>query len=141
MTDIFTGRVKPDLIRDRIVVGMTAASVNDTLTSAVKGTLLTAALCNQESLDQYKLIYGVEMRPTCQIVNAVLNGRPLLHIWSGLGICLDSGLGSRDCPGIDSSIPWKQLLSIGCMLGGFWAADLELVGSSRTGVTGFAVQD
>jgi len=32
MTDIFTGRVKPDLIRDRIVlVGMTAASVNDTL--------------------------------------------------------------------------------------------------------------
>jgi len=42
MTDIFTGRV-PDLIRDRIVlVGMTAASVNDTfMTSAVKGTLLT----------------------------------------------------------------------------------------------------
>jgi len=47
MTDIF--RVK-DLIRDRIVlVGMTAASVNDTMTSAVKGTLLTAAPGNQES--------------------------------------------------------------------------------------------
>jgi len=61
------------------------------------------------------LIYGVEIEAhaTSQIVNAVLNGRPLLHIWSegweyvwilawGLGIAL-----------IDSSIPWKTLLSIG----------------------------
>jgi len=52
------------------------------LTSAVKGTLLTAAPGNQESLN--KLIYGVEIEAhaTSQIVNAVLNGRPLLHIWS-----------------------------------------------------------
>lgn len=119
LTDIFTGRVKPDLIRDRIVlVGMTAASVNDTfMTSAVKGTLLTAALGNQESLDQYQLIYGVEIEAhaTSQIVNAVLNGRPLLHIWSegweyvwilawGLvGIAL----------GLILKSPWKTLLSIG----------------------------
>jgi CHASE2 domain-containing sensor protein len=119
MTDIFTGRVKPDLIRDRIVlVGMTAASVNDTfMTSAVKGTLLTAALGNQEPLDQYKLIYGVEIEAhaTSQIVNAVLNGRPLLHVWSegweylwilawGLvGIAL----------GLILQSPWKTLLSIG----------------------------
>jgi len=54
------------------------------MTSAVKGTLLTAALWQSRVPDQYKLIYGVEIEAhaTSQIVNAVLNGRPLLHIWS-----------------------------------------------------------
>lgn len=119
LTDILAGRVKPDLIRDRIVlIGMTAASVNDTfMTSAVKGTLLTAALGDPESLDQYQLIYGVEIQAhtTSQIVNAVLNGRSLLHVWSEsweylwilvwglLGIAL----------GLFIQSPWKTLLSIG----------------------------
>jgi len=101
MTDIFTGRVKPDSTHRPTEVGMTAASVNDTfMTSAVKGTLLTAALGNQGVPDQHKLIYGVEIEAhaTSQIANAVLNGRPLLHIWSEG--CLDSGLGSS------GGLPW-----------------------------------
>ena len=119
LTDIVTGKVKPDLIRDRIVlIGMAAASVNDTfMSSAVKGTLISAALGNQESLEHYQVIYGVEIEAhaTSQIINAVLNGRPLLHVWSegweylwilawGLvGITL----------GLILRSPWKTLLSIG----------------------------
>jgi len=99
MTDIFTGRVKPDLIRDRIVLVMTAASVNDTfMTSAVKGTLLTAALGNQESLIYVDLWCGIEAHAS-QIVNAVLNGRPLLHIWSeGWEYVWILAWGLVDCP-------------------------------------------
>jgi len=63
------------------------------------------------------LIYGVEIEAhaTSQIVNAVLNGRPLLHIWSE-GICL-IWLGVSWIALIDSSIPWKTLLSIVASVG------------------------
>jgi len=90
------------------------------------------------------MIYGVEIEAhaTSQIVNAVLNGRPLLHIWSegweyvwilawGLGIALGLILQSPE----NALEHWCSQ----CWAGGnlLRAADLELVGSSRTGVTGF----
>jgi CHASE2 domain len=93
---------------------MTATSVNDTfMTSATKGTLLSNVLNDTE---QYQLLYGVEYQAhaTSQIINAVLNGRPLIHNWSEgweyvwilswgwLGIAL----------GLMLQSPWKTLLSI-----------------------------
>ena len=115
LTDVLTNKVQPGLIRDRIVlIGMTAASVNDTfMTSAAKGTLLSNALDNTE---QYQLLYGVEYQAhaTSQIINAVLNHRPLLRTWLegweyvwiltwGLfGIAL----------GLMLQSPWKTLLSL-----------------------------
>jgi CHASE2 domain-containing sensor protein len=115
LTDVVTGKVQPDLIRDRIVlIGMTAASVNDTfMTSAAKGTLLSNTL---DDTEQYQLLYGVEYQAhaTSQIINAVLNHRPLLRTWLegweyvwvlswGLfGIAL----------GLMLQSPWKTLLSL-----------------------------
>ncbi|KAF3889277.1 MULTISPECIES: sensor histidine kinase [Nostocales] len=125
LTDVFTGKVKPELIRDRIViVGMTASnSVNDTfMTSATKSTLLTDAIGNSK---QYQLIYGVEYlaHATSQIINAVLKHRPHLHTWSEvweylwifawglLGIIL----------GLLLQSPWKTLLTLAlcslCLIG------------------------
>jgi CHASE2 domain-containing sensor protein/two-component sensor histidine kinase len=114
LTDVLTQKVSPDLIRDRIVlVGMTAASVNDTfMTSATKGTLFSNAL----DPEQYQIIYGVEYQAhaTSQIINAVLHHRPLLRTWLEgweyvwilswglLGIAL----------GLILQSPWKTLLSL-----------------------------
>jgi CHASE2 domain len=115
LTDVLTGKVQPGLIRDRIVlIGITAISVNDSfMTSATKGTLLSNALSDKK---QYQLLYGVEYQAhaTSQIINAVLNHRPLLRTWQegweylwivswglfgiGLGLMLQS--------------PWKTLLSL-----------------------------
>ncbi|MBW4623889.1 MAG: CHASE2 domain-containing protein [Cyanosarcina radialis HA8281-LM2] len=82
LTDVLTGKVPPNLIRDRIVlIGMTATSVNDTfMTSATKGTLVSNVLNDAE---QYQLLYGVEYQAhaTSQIVSAVLDRRPLIHTW------------------------------------------------------------
>lgn len=82
MTDVLDGKIQPSLIRDRIVlIGMTATSVNDTfMTSATKGTFLSNAL---NSTEQYQMLYGVEYQAhaTSQIINAVLNRRPLLRTW------------------------------------------------------------
>lgn len=115
MTDVLNGKVQPSLIRDRIVlIGMTATSVNDTfMTSATKGTLLSNAL---NSAEQYQMLYGVEYQAhaTSQIINAVLNRRPLLRTWLegweyvwilawGLvGIAL----------GLMLQSPWKTLLGL-----------------------------
>ncbi len=115
LTDVFAGKVKSEWIRDRVVlIGMTAASVNDTfMTSATKGTLLTEAL-NTE--DQYQIIYGVEYQAhaTSQLINAALNRRSLLHswidlleyIWILLWGCVGIALG------LVLQSPWKSLLSI-----------------------------
>lgn len=73
LTEIKTGRVDPSWIRDRIVIiGMTAPSVKDIVnTSAIAGV-------------NPGLAYGVEIHAhaTSQIISAVLDGRPLLKVWS-----------------------------------------------------------
>jgi CHASE2 domain-containing sensor protein len=115
LTDVLTGKFNPEWIRDRIVlIGMTAASVNDTfMTSAVKGTLMSNNLGNP---DQYQIIYGVEYQAHAisQLINAALHDRPLLHtwleaieyiwivLWGLLGITL----------GLVLQSPWKTLLSL-----------------------------
>lgn len=125
LRDVITKKVDLSWIRDRIVIiGMTATSIKDTfITSAVKSTLFTAALGDEESSNQ--LIYGVEVHAhaTSQIVSAVLDGRPLLRVWSNsweylwilfwglLGIAL----------GLILQSPWKTLLSLG-------VASISLVG-------------
>jgi CHASE2 domain-containing sensor protein/two-component sensor histidine kinase len=116
LTDVLSNKVPPDLIRDRVVlVGMTAPSVNDIfMTSATQGTMLANALNDGE---QYQLLYGVEYQAhtISQLINAVLEDRPLFHTWLDgweyvwivswglLGIAL--GLLLRS--------PWKSLFSLG----------------------------
>jgi CHASE2 domain-containing sensor protein/two-component sensor histidine kinase len=115
LTDVLTNKVPPDLIRDRIVlIGMTAASVNDTfMTSAAQGTLLSNALADT---NQYQLIYGIEYQAhaTSQIINAVLNQRSLIQTWPEGGEyvwILGWGLGGMTL-GLMLQSPWKTLLSL-----------------------------
>jgi len=119
LKNVLTRNVDPNSIRDRVVIiGMTASSVKDRfITSAVKGTLYTAALGVQNSSNQYQWIYGVEVHAhaTSQILSRVLDRRPLLGVWSDIweylwvlawglfGIIL----------GLILQSPWKTLLSIG----------------------------
>lgn len=116
MTDVLRGKVKPEVVRDRIVlVGVTASnSLNDTvMTDAVKGSLISAAT---GVTDDYQLLYGVEnhAHAISQIISAVLDQRPLLRtwpdgweyawimLWGLLGIALGWLLQS----------PWKTLLGL-----------------------------
>jgi two-component sensor histidine kinase len=72
MTDILTGQVDADMIRDRIVIiGITSLSAKDLVNSAAVNT------------DNPGLFFGVEMHAhvTSQIVSAVLDNRPLLRVW------------------------------------------------------------
>jgi CHASE2 domain-containing sensor protein/two-component sensor histidine kinase len=115
LTDILSGKVRSSQIRDRIVlIGMTATSVNDTfMTSATKGTSISNVLNDTE---QYQLLYGVEYlaHATSQIINAVLNGRPLIHTWSeGWEYVWILGWGSFGIAlGLMLQSPWKTLLSL-----------------------------
>jgi len=81
--------------RDRIVlVGMTAASVNDTLTSAVKGTLTAALAIKSPWLSM--LIYGGNWGPRYQPDRQRGSQRATAAAQvRGLGICLWFCLGSR----------------------------------------------
>lgn len=115
LTDVLNNKVPSELIRDRIVlIGMTAPSVNDIfMTSATQGTILSNILDNAE---QYQWLYGVEYQAHAisQIINAVLENRPLLRAWLegweyiwivSWGLCgITLGLMLRS--------PWKTLLSL-----------------------------
>lgn len=72
--DIINNRVKPSCLQGKIVIiGITATSIGDFFnTSAISGLKLNGQ------------IYGVEYHAhsTSQIINAVINGRPLLKTWS-----------------------------------------------------------
>lgn len=88
LRDVLNQKFDPSWIRDRIIiVGMTASSVKDRFTtSAVKHTLYTENLGTENSVNQYQWIYGVELHAhsTSQIISNVLDGRPLLKVWSEL---------------------------------------------------------
>ena len=71
MTDVLTGQVSPDLIRDRVImIGIMTLSVKDFVNSA--------AVANNPGR-----FYGVEMQAhiTSQILSATLDNRPLLRVW------------------------------------------------------------
>lgn len=73
LSDIKSGKVNPSWIRNRIVlIGMTTLSAKDIVNSAaIPGV-------------NPKLVYGVEVQAhaVSQILSAVLDGRPLLKVWS-----------------------------------------------------------
>ncbi len=74
INDINTENFNPDLLRGKIViVGTVAASVKDFFNNS--------AIVNEKNPGQ---IYGVEFHAhaSSQIINAVINGRPLLKVWS-----------------------------------------------------------
>ena len=82
------GEVEPDWLRDRIVlIGMTAPSTKDFVNSAAISSTNPG------------LVYGVEFQAHAisQIINAVLENRPLLRVWPEgweyLWIALWGGLG------------------------------------------------
>jgi CHASE2 domain-containing sensor protein len=74
LNDIKTGKFNPEWIRERVVlIGITAPSAPDLInTSTLAG------------LQLHGQAYGVEFQAhaTSQILNAVLEGRPLLKTWS-----------------------------------------------------------
>ncbi|MEH2456401.1 sensor histidine kinase [Nostoc sp.] len=86
LRDVLTKKFDPNWISDRVViVGMTASSIKDKFTtSAVKRTLYTRDLGIENSADQFQWIYGVEIHAhtTSEIISNVLDGRPLLKVWS-----------------------------------------------------------
>ena len=88
MTDVMSGQVPPEQIRDRVViVGITTLSSKDLVNSASVNTVNPG------------LFYGVEMHAhiTSQILSSVLDGRPLLRVlsdpWEYLWIILWGSLG------------------------------------------------
>ncbi len=135
LTDVVTGKVKPEQIRDRVVlVGMTNASSND--------TFMTSALPDQDSTHapsvdtshQYQLIYGVEINAhaVSAMISAVLDRRPSMQTWDDaweylwivawgvLGISL----------GLFFQSPWKTLLGLGCSCGILWIIGYGLLAQS-----------
>lgn len=74
LNDIKNDNFSPNLLQDKIVlIGIVATSVPDLVN--------TSAIATQQISGQ---IYGVEFHAhACsQIINAVMNGRPLLKVWS-----------------------------------------------------------
>lgn len=75
LNDIKRGNFKPEWIRDRIVIiGMTASSVKDLISTSTIASTKTPP----------GRVYGVEIQAheTSQIINAVLDGRPLINTWT-----------------------------------------------------------
>jgi len=75
MIDILEDRVPPDLVRDRIVfIGATASKLRDVFETPYTGSLSAAP----------QQTPGVEVQAnlTSQILSAVLEGRPLIKVWS-----------------------------------------------------------
>jgi len=74
LNDIKNNKFNSNWLKQKIIIiGVTAASSNDLFnTSATASSKI------------YEQIYGVEFHAhvASQIINAVLNGRPLLQVWS-----------------------------------------------------------
>lgn len=125
LEELATGDVEADWFRDRIVlIGMTAESAKDTVTSAAV------------NIDNPSLFYGVEAQAhaVSQIVSAVEDGRPLLQVWAdpweyawiiawgALGLVL--GRWGRSPVRILASVGLAGgvlvALSYGSLIGGWW---------------------
>lgn len=116
LKDVLQKNFSSDAVRDRIVIiGMTASSIKDIFfTSALRETLRSRTSNTQTPANQ--LIYGVEVHAYTvhQIIDAVLNERPLIQSWADgweyvwiiawgvVGVAL----------GIILQSPWKTLLSL-----------------------------
>jgi CHASE2 domain-containing sensor protein len=72
MTEVLTGQVSPDWIRDRVVlIGVTATSGRDLVKSAAVDH------------SDFGLVFGIETHAhvVSQLISAVLDRRPLLQVW------------------------------------------------------------
>lgn len=82
LNDIKTNKFQPEWLRERIVlIGMTASSVPDYInTRAVTGLKADGQIFRLPD----GLIFGVQFHAhaSSQIISAVLNGRPLIRVWS-----------------------------------------------------------
>lgn len=82
LNDIKTNKFQPEWLRERIVlIGMTASSVPDYInTRAVTGLKADGQIFRLPD----GLLFGVQFHAhaSSQIISAVLNGRPLIRVWS-----------------------------------------------------------
>lgn len=134
-TDVVTGKVKPEQIRDRVVlVGMTNASSNDTFMTSALPNQNSAHALRVDTSNQYQLIYGVEINAhaVSAMISAVLDRRPSVQTWDdaweylwivGWGI-LGIGLG------LFFQSPWKTLIGLGFSCGSLWVIGYGLLAQS-----------
>lgn len=116
LKDVLQKNFASDWIRDQVVIiGMTASSIKDIFfTAALQETLNSRT--SKIPMPTYQLLYGVEVHAYTahQIIEAVLNGKPLIHSWASgweyawiiawgvVGVAL----------GILLQSPWKTVLSL-----------------------------
>lgn len=125
LADIETGRIQPEWFAGKVVlIGMTAESAKDTITSAAV------------DIDNPSLFYGVEAQAhaVSQLLSAVLDGRPLLRTWTDpweyawiiawgvLGVAVARWLRSplRILAGVAIATLILIAVSYGALLGGMW---------------------
>ena len=102
MTDVITGKVKPELIKDKIVlIGVTAEIGKDNFSTPYS-----------VSKWGYERMPGVEIHAhmVSQIISAVLDGRPLLQVWSHWGewlwVWVWAGVGGLIVWKFPRPLPW-----------------------------------
>jgi adenylate cyclase len=75
MTDVLENRIDPDLMRDRIVlIGATTPSLKDIFQTPYSSTIVSAS-------EQTPGVV-IHANITSQIINAALDGRPMMQAWS-----------------------------------------------------------
>ena len=126
MTDVITGKVKPELIKDKIVlVGVTAEISKDNFPTP-----------HSTGIWNYERMPGVEIHAhmVSQIISAVLDGRPLLRVWSHWGewfwVWVWAGVGGLIVWKFPRPLPWLvvtvmasgvlYLACLGLLIQGWW---------------------
>lgn len=75
MTDVLENRIAPDLMRDRIVlIGATTPSLKDIFQTPYSSTIVSASQPTPGVV--------IHANITSQIINAALDGRPMMQAWS-----------------------------------------------------------
>jgi len=108
LSDILNDRFDPNLVKNRIVlIGVTAASVHDDFS-----TPYSAGTWPRQKLPGVL----VQAQMVSQILSAVLNGRPLLWVWSGWGEIFWIWGWSLVGGAIAWGLRWRLLLRLGLVI-------------------------
>ncbi len=94
MTDVLENRIPPDLMRDRVVfIGSIAPSLQDIFQTPYSNTIISAGAATPGVVIHANL--------TSQILNAALEGRPMMRAWSkkyaGIWIIFCSFISANYC--------------------------------------------
>ncbi len=94
MTDVLENRIPPDLMRDRVVfIGSIAPSLQDIFQTPYSNTIISAGAATPGVVIHANL--------TSQILNAALEGRPMMRAWSkkyaGIWIIFCSFISATSC--------------------------------------------